>query len=295
MNKKITTCLWFNGASEDAAKFYATVFDHSGIRSVLRNTAASPAGPEGSVLTVSFYVEDMDFLALNGGSMFSVNPSISFFVHCADAGEVNRLWEKLSKGGKIMMPIDAYPFSQRYGWVQDQFGVSWQLIIPQQPSRQKVVPCMLFVNESFGNAGKALDYYVSVFKNASIGFVSHYGEGHSHPNAINYGECTLENQQFVVMENADKNDFQFNEGISFVIHCKDQDELDAYWNKLTSDGGQEGQCGWLKDKFGVSWQVTPEILPRLLQQNDREKANRTMRAMIQMKKLDIAGLEAGLP
>ncbi|MEO6188811.1 MAG: VOC family protein [Ginsengibacter sp.] len=292
MNKKITTCLWFNGQAADAAEFYTKVFKNSGIRGIMRNTKSSPVGAEGTALTASFFIEDFEFLALNGGPNFKPNPSVSFFVHCANESEVNILWEKLSEGGKVMMPLDKYPFSERYGWIEDQFGISWQLMLPTRAADQKIVPCMLFVHEVFGKAKEALDFYVSVFRNASLDFISTYGDGSPYPDAINYGECTLEGEKFVVMENDSKqHEFHFNEGISFIIHCDDQDEVDYYWNILSTNGGQESQCGWLKDRYGVSWQVTPDILPKLLSQKDQQKADRAMRAMIQMKKIDIAALE----
>lgn len=293
MKKKISACLWLNGQAKEAAKFYTSVFQNSGITEVMRNTSSSPAGEEGSVLSVSFHIEDFEFLALNGGPGFTMNPSISFFVHCKDENEADSLWKQLSDGGKVLMPINSYPFSRRYGWVQDKYGASWQIMIPQQESDQKIVPCLMFTNEQFGNAEMAMDFYTSVFENSEKGFISRYGAGYSFPEAINYGAFRLAGQDFVVMENNEGHEFGFNEAISLMIDCKDQDEVDHFWNRLTSDGGSEWQCGWLKDRFGIFWQVVPSMLLPLLQSKDAEIANRTMRAMIKMKKLDIAGLTAG--
>lgn len=293
MKKKISACLWFNGQAMEAAEYYASVFENTGITEVMRNTSASPAGEEGSVLSVSFNIEDFEFLALNGGPGFTMNPAISFFVHCKDESEANALWEQLSKEGRVLMPIDSYHFSKRYGWVQDRFGASWQIMVPQQETNQKIVPCMLFTNEQFGNAERAMDFYVSIFRNAEKGFISRYGSEYSIPDAINYGAFKIQGQDFVVMENNESHEFRFNEGISFIIDCKNQEEVDFYWDSLTTKGGSEWQCGWLKDQFGIFWQVVPEILMPLLRSKDEEKANRTMRAMIKMKKLNLAALEAG--
>ena len=294
MKNKISACLWFNGQAQLAAEFYSSVFPDSGIKKVMKNTKSSPAGDEGSILSVSFFIEGFEFLALNGGPEFTPNPSISFFVHCENENEANALWEKLSAAGTVLMALDTYPFSKRYGWVQDKFGVSWQIMIPQQPSAQKIVPCFLFTKEQFGNAEHAMDFYVSVFKDASKGFISRYGKLNANPDAINYGAFTLAGQDFVVMESNLNHEFHFTEGISLMIDCKDQSEVDYYWNQLTADGGSEWQCGWLKDKFGISWQVVPSGLLELLQHSDPIKADRTMRAMITMKKLNIAALETGI-
>lgn len=293
MKKKISGCLWFNGQSLEASEFYTTVFSNSGITEVMKNTSASPAGEEGSVLSVSFVIEGFEFLALNGGPGFEKNPAISFFVHCSDESEADHLWKQLSDGGRILIPIDSYHYSKRYGWVQDKFGTSWQIMIPQQASDQTIVPCLLFTNEQFGKAESAIDFYTSVFSNSEKGFISRYGEGYPFPEAINYASFKLAGQDLVVMENHESYEFRFNEGISLMIDCGSQEEVDHYWNRLTSEGGSEWQCGWLKDRFGIFWQVVPDILMPLLRSKDTERANRTMRAMIKMKKLDIAALEKG--
>lgn len=292
MKNKISACFGFNSNAHDAALYHTAVFQNAGISDIVRNTKSSPAGEEDSVLAVSYFVEDFEFLALNAGPQFSPNPSISFFVHCSNEEEVNGLWEKLSEGGHALMPLNTYPFSKRYGWIQDKYGVSWQLILPQREVSRKIVPCLLFTQEQFGNAEKAMDFYVSVFRNSSRGFISRYGSQGSNPEAINYGALQLEGQDFVVMESDLSHDFHFSEGVSLMVHCKDQDEVDNYWEQLKSHGGEEGQCGWLKDQFGVSWQVVPDVWIRLISQKDRAKADRYMQAMIRMKKLDIAALEA---
>ena len=151
---------------------------------------------------------------------------------------------------------------------------------------QKIRPFLWFN----GNAEEAMKFYVSVFKNSKIEDVSRYPEGAPGPvGEVMVGTFTLDGQEFMALNGGPE--FPFNEAISFYVNCKTQEEVDDLWKKLTADGGMEVQCGWLKDKFGVSWQIVPTRLGELLGDPDREKAARAMQAMLQMKKIDIAALE----
>ena len=140
-----------------------------------------------------------------------------------------------------------------------------------------------------GQAEEAAHYYASIFEDAEIGKIGHYTEaGPGTPGSVLAVEFELNGQKFVGLNGGPE--FKFNEAISFQIHCKDQDEVDYYWNKLTEEG-EESVCGWLKDKYGVSWQVIPDGLVELLADSDPEKAKRATEAMLSMKKLDIAAIE----
>jgi predicted 3-demethylubiquinone-9 3-methyltransferase (glyoxalase superfamily) len=140
-----------------------------------------------------------------------------------------------------------------------------------------------------GQAEQAADFYLSVFKDGGKGRISRYGDaGPGEPGSVLAVEWTVNGQRFVGINGGPQ--FRFSEAISFQIHCDDQDEVDHYWSKLTEDGGQEGDCGWLKDRFGVSWQVVPSVLIDMIGDPDPEKARRTTEAMLKMKKLDIAAL-----
>ena len=152
---------------------------------------------------------------------------------------------------------------------------------------QKIVPNLWFDTE----AEEAANFYTSIFKDSEIVSVSHYGEGAPRPaGMVLTVDFRLFGQSFTALNGGP--DFKFNEAISFLVNCESQDEVDDLWERLSADGGEEGPCGWLKDKFGVSWQIIPTALPELLQDEDADKANRVMNAMLQMKKIDIAGLRA---
>lgn len=291
-HQKISYCLWFNQEAEEAANFYAGVFKNVKISNIARSPADTPSGKAGTVLTVSFNIEGQQFMGLNGGPQFKPNPSISFFVHCKTASEVTRLWKKLSDGGIIRMPLDKYFFSKKYGWIEDKFGISWQLILAEDEIKQIIVPCLIFVKNVYGKASEALHFYTSVFKNSKIGNISPYGKGMEpeKENSIAYSEFQLEHQWFSLMESAREHTFQFNEGISFVVNCDTQKEIDSYWKKLSAVPQAE-MCGWLKDKYGVSWQIVPSALPKLIMNKDPKKSKRVMEALMKMKKLDIAELE----
>ena len=152
---------------------------------------------------------------------------------------------------------------------------------------QKIHPFLWFDTQ----AEEAMHFYCSVFKNSKVGKVQRYGEaGHGPEGSVMTASFELDGQQFTALNGGPH--FQFSEAVSFSIDCKSQDEVDYYWNKLTADGGGPLKCGWLKDRFGVSWQVVPDMMPRLLQDPDRAKAGRAMKAMLKMKKIVIADIEA---
>jgi len=151
---------------------------------------------------------------------------------------------------------------------------------------QKISPFLWFDNQ----AEEAVTFYTSVFRNSKVGKMTRYGEaGPGTAGSVMVAEFELEGLQFTALNGGPM--FKFTEAISMSIDCKDQAEVDHFWHKL-SEGGQPGQCGWLKDKFGLSWQVIPEALPRLLGDPDGARAARVMQAMLQMTKIDVARLEA---
>ena len=152
---------------------------------------------------------------------------------------------------------------------------------------QKITPFLWFDNQ----AEEAMNFYVSIFKNSKVGTISRYGEAGPGPKgSVMVASFELDGMQFTALNGGPH--FKFTEAISLYVDCETQDEVDYFWGRLTAGGGSPSQCGWLKDKFGLSWQIVPSALPRLLSDPDREKANRAMQAMMQMQKIDIGKLEA---
>jgi predicted 3-demethylubiquinone-9 3-methyltransferase (glyoxalase superfamily) len=155
---------------------------------------------------------------------------------------------------------------------------------------QKITPFLWFDDQ----AEEAAKFYTSIFKNSKIGKITHYGEAGEKAAGRPKGsvmtvELELEGQKFTALNGGPE--FKFNESISFVVNCDTQEEVDYFWEKLTAGGGQEIFCGWLKDKFGLSWQVVPTVLIEMLQDKDHEKSERVMKAMLQMQKIDIKALK----
>lgn len=293
--QKIIPHLWFDSQAEEAANYYMSTFSNSkklGLDYVDKANAEVTGKPVGSVLGVEYEIEGFRFYTLNGGPLFHMTPAISFFVNCRSVGEVEQLWEKLSAGGKVLMPLDKYPFNEKYGWVEDKYGVSWQLMLCSE-CEQKIVPSLMFVGENSGRAEEAINFYTTVFGDSKIEDISRYGPG-MEPNKevyLNYAAFTLAGQRFGAMDSALDHQFNFTEGISLLINLNSQEEIDYFWDKLSAVSEAE-QCGWLKDKYGVSWQVVPEILNKYLRDPDTGKAGRVMEAFLKMKKINIAELEA---
>lgn len=291
--QKIVPYLWFDGKAEEAAAFYTSIFPDSVIlkTSYYDEPSAEVSGrKKGDVLVVEFELTGYKMAILNGGPNFQLNPSISFFVNCETPEEIDVLWEKFSKGGKALMALDKYPFSEKYGWIQDKYGVSWQLILAKNP--QKIVPSFLFVGDQYGKAKEAIDLYISLFPDSSIIATNAYPAGQGEKEgALSYASFTLAGQQFAAMDSGIDHQFSFSEAISLEVNCDTQEEVDHYWNAFTKRGA-ESMCGWLKDEFGISWQIVPRILNELLTDPDKKKAENTMKAMLEMRKLDIAELQA---
>jgi len=286
--QEITPFLWFDNNAEDGANFYVSLFGNSKVMHITRYGEAGPA-PKGTVMTVKFQLEGQEFTALNGGPHFKFTPAVSFYVACETPQEIDELWRKLSEGGTILMELDKYPFSEKFGWVADRFGLSWQLNLASFP--QRITPCLMFVGEQSGKAEEAMKSYVSLFKNSSIDRVERYTPGERGvEGTVKHGVFSLEGQKFIAMDGGTDHPFTFTEAQSFVVNCKTQEEVDEFWEKL-SEGGQESQCGWLKDKYGLSWQIVPTVLIEMLQDKDPEKAKRVMQAMLQMSKIDIPALQ----
>lgn len=305
--QKIIPCLWFDDKAEEAANFYVSIFNElsefgekksneKNNSAVLNSARYGEAGakasgmPKGSVMIVDFMLHGQKFLALNAGPVFKFNPAISFLVKCDSKEETEKLWERLSEGGEALMEFSEYPFSEKYGWTRDKYGLSWQVMyVGKRAIKQKITPVLMFVHENCGKAEEAINFYVSVFKDSEIRSedIARYGKNEEpdKEGAIKHASFVLHGQEFSAMDSAYDHKFNFNEAVSFMVNCETQEEIDYYWENLSAHKEAE-QCGWLKDKYGLSLQIVPASIGELM--FDKEKSEKLMKAIIAMKKIIIA-------
>jgi predicted 3-demethylubiquinone-9 3-methyltransferase (glyoxalase superfamily) len=294
---RIVPCLWFDDQAEAAAAFYTGIFQDSTVTAVSHYPTSfdNPSGkPRGSVLTVEFELSGTRFTALNGGPHFRIDPTVSFFALVRSAAETDRIAAALADGGSFLMPPDAYPWSARYAWVQDRYGVSWQVMLSDEDwGGQTIVPCLMFTGGVHGRAEEALRHFADVFPGGQVAVLDRYAADEGPAGTLKHGRASLgDGGQLVAMDSHLEHEAHFSEGVSLQVYCRDQAEVDRYWARL-SDGGAEGPCGWLKDRFGVSWQVVPTAFIELMTAGERGGAGyeRAFRAMLDMRKLEIAALE----
>lgn len=294
--KKIIPHLWFDKEAKEAAEFYVSVFPNARITqsTVVRDT------PSGDCDLVSFELNSQPFMAISAGPLFRPNPSISFFVNFDPSKDekakenLDTLWEKLGEDGKILMPLQEYPFSKHYGWIEDRFGVSWQLILTNMEGEERpfIAPSLLFTGDVAGKAEEAMNFYIAVFQNSQRGTMARYSEGMEPDRAgtVMFSDFRLGESWFAAMDSAQNHAFHFTEGISFLIPCERQEEIDYFWGKLSAVPEAE-QCGWLKDKYGVSWQIVPTAMDAMMSSDDQEKIARVTQVFLKMKKFNIQKLE----
>lgn len=273
MKNPIYPCFWFEGNAKEAADFYCKVF---------KDTKITDENP----IVVLFESAGQKFMCLNGNPHFNMNPSISFFVVCETEDELMNSWNLLIDGGSVLMALDKYEWSEKYGWVQDKYGVNWQLSFGKLADvGQKFTPTLMFTEKVHGKSEEAINFYTSVFKNSDVVGILRYAEDdHDVTGTIKHAQFKLNNNVFMTMDSGLAKGFGFNETVSFVVECENQQEIDYFWEKLT-EGGRESMCGWLQDKYGVAWQIIPEILKDLM--SNPEKSQKVVEAFMKMKKFDI--------
>jgi predicted 3-demethylubiquinone-9 3-methyltransferase (glyoxalase superfamily) len=298
MTQKITPNLWFDHNAKEAVDFYVAAFPDSRVISTSHYPKTAEEGLAdfqsdlaGDVLTVEFELGKQRFTAINAGPEFKFNPSVSFMVNFDPSRDdkarehLDELWAKLSEGGKTLMPLQEYPFSKRYGWVQDKYGLSWQLILtdPDGEPRPFIIPSLLFAGKNNNHAEEAMQFYLTVFKDSKQGTVARYTEdtGPAKAGSLMFADFILEGVWLAAMDSGEEQEYSFNEAVSFSVACKDQAEIDYFWGKLSSSPENE-QCGWCKDKFGLSWQVVPENVEELM------KKPGAFAKLMPMKKIVIA-------
>jgi predicted 3-demethylubiquinone-9 3-methyltransferase (glyoxalase superfamily) len=276
MTHEMIHSLWFDGKAHEAADFYKSIFPD------FTDISENP-------LAVNYRMGGRRFMHLNGGPGFPINSSISFFVNLEDEEEIQQVWNKLSEGGQVLMPLNTYPWSPKYGWCADRYGVNWQLM-KNHASRTAVLPALMFCQENSGKAEEAIHFYTSLFPNSSIIELSRYEKGEPDVEGnIKYAQFELNQLPFTAMDSSGPHAFTFSEGVSFIVTVDTQEEIDFYWNSLIGTKGSAGKCGWLKDAYGLSWQVVPSCLGKFM--SNPATAPKATYAFLQMSKFDIAALE----
>lgn len=278
MNNTLYPCLTIKGKIEEAANYYVRTFGDGKV---------DPVPP----YVIQLELSGQKLMLLNEGPQSTPNPAISFMVISETADETEQYWNKLLEGGQVLMPLDQYEWSPKYGWIQDKYGVSWQLYTgSKQDTPQKFCPTLMFTGNNVGKANEAIHFYTKVLQPASIQGILNYSETDGDQrNLVKHAQFVLKDFVMMAMDSSYPHGFHFNDSISFVVECETQAEIDAYWEQLTADGGKEVACGWLTDRYGVSWQIVPKMWSALMK--DQERAPRAMQALMKMKKLIIADLE----
>lgn len=286
--RRITPHLWFDTEAVEAADFYASLFPNSEVT----NVTTIYDTPSGDTDIVSFELWGLPFMAISAGPLFKFTPAVSFVVSCTTREEVDTLWARLSEGGTALMPLASYPFSERYAWTEDRYGLSWQImLVDDERGGQRITPSLMFVGKVCGKAEEAINLYTSVFPNSEVGPILRYGKDEEPDveGTIKDASFLLDGQEFAAMDSARGHDFGFNEAISLLVSCETQEEIDRYWDSLSAVPEAE-QCGWLKDRYGLSWQVVPSAMDEMLRTGRKEQLARVTEAFLKMKKFDLAEL-----
>ena len=262
MDQVITPAIWCDGTADEAAQFYANVF---------RDASVIEQAP-GIAATVS--IHGFKLSLINGGNQYAPNPSISCILNFDPllfGGEeqardyLDELYERLSTGG-VLMELGEYPFSPRYAWVRDRFGMTWQLMLtdPDGDPRPFVIPSFMFGGTNHANAEEATDAWIALFDNAHRGALYRYEEGGPlDAGTVMFTDFTLRGTWMAATDSGTFHDFTFTPGVSMIVSCRDQEEIDRYWAGLSAVPEAE-RCGWCIDRWGVSWQVVPHNIAELM-------------------------------
>ncbi|WP_298041259.1 VOC family protein [uncultured Microbacterium sp.] len=298
MSQKIVPNIWCTRNADEAGEFYADALPRTTAETSARYPMELPdwqAEFAGRTLTVDVSIDGFQITLINAGDEFSPNPSMSFMLNfdplmfdgSADDARaaLDETWARLAEGGRIIMALDAYPFSPHYGWVEDRFGVSWQLLLtnPEGEPRPFVIPQLMFCGPVQNRSREAASFYSGVLPGSGVGFIAEHRvqTGPAEPGTVMFGEFRLAGQWFSMMDSAIALDYTFTPGISLEVRCADQAEIDEYWDALSAVPEAE-QCGWLTDRYGLSWQIVPETMGALMERPGAYEK------MMEMKKLVIA-------
>ena len=286
--QKIIPHLWFDKEAKVASELYTSLFTDSAITNI--NTITGT--PSGDCDIVNFSLAGQEFMAISAGPYFKLNPSISLFVTFDTEVEIKAVWDKLVDGGKVLMEYNSYPWATKYGWLQDKYGLSWQLSMSEHHQMgQKITPMLMFTQDKAGKAQEAIQMYTSLFTDSKTEMLVPYEKGEGDVEGyIKHARFTLAGENFMAMDSSAAHEFTFNEALSFIVTCDTQEEIDMYWEKLSFVPEAE-QCGWCKDAYGVSWQIVPTAMNEMMSKGTKEQIARVTQAFLQMKKFDIKKLD----
>lgn len=294
--QRIVPHIWCQGDAVQAAELYAGLFPHSSsavLSHYPREGLLDFQQPlAGEVLVVEVDLYGVLLRLINAGGTYRPTPAISFIVNvdpllfggdeAVARAELDRMWAGLADGGQVRMPCGEYPFSARYGWVEDCFGVNWQLMLtdPAGEPRPFVIPQLMFTGAQ-PRAREAMDLYTGLLPDSGLGtVVPAPGQGPAGGGVL-FAEFRLAGQWFSAMDGGVEHEFTFTPGVSLEVTCADQGEIDRLWSALSAVPEAES-CGWLVDRFGVSWQIVPDDIGELLARPG------AFERMLQMTKLVIA-------
>jgi predicted 3-demethylubiquinone-9 3-methyltransferase (glyoxalase superfamily) len=288
----LSLTLWFAEGGRMAADRYLEVIP--GSKLIYHRSLPGTPGGTAEVTSIALPGIGLEFLTAQPG--FPRNPSITLSARCRSREGAVALWQALSDGGVEMMPFQDYPFSPLFGWCTDRFGVSWQVqLVPDATTDLEIVPVLMFVGENLGNAGNAARLYTSAIPASDYSDDSMVLYGAEAPEEIRgmvmIGESIIAGSRVAVMDSPGPHTFGFTEGTSLVVLCDTQEEVDKVWSALSAVPEAE-QCGWLKDRFGVSWQVVPRDMERMMTSASDDALARVIACFLPMKKFDIATLRA---
>ncbi|MGO1399357.1 MAG: VOC family protein [Brevibacterium yomogidense] len=304
--------IWHDRTAVEASAFYTSAFREA------RETARSHYPTEGlqdfqksfagEVVTIDLEIHGRPLALINADDTFRPNPSAGFMLHFSPQiaddphAYLDEVHDRLAVGATTLMPLDEYPFSARYAWIEDRYGVSWQLFLTEQdaPARPFLVPALMFCGTAQNRAAEAVAAYTSLYPGSEVGTVATYPEqtGPAAAGSTMYSDFRLgpgsddprADEWLTAMDSGVEQPFTFTEGFSLMVRADGQDDLDRLWSVLSTDPSAE-QCGWCRDEFGVSWQVVPRDLEDLMARPG------AYARLMEMKKIDIAALrgETALP
>ncbi|HJG79909.1 MAG TPA: VOC family protein [Brevibacterium senegalense] len=302
---QLTPHIWCNRTAEEAADLYTRTFRQ--VREIARSHYPTEDLPDfqksfaGQVVSLELEIHGCPVGFINADDIFRPNPAAGFMVHISTAHVddpttyIDEIHDRLIDGGHALMPLGEYPFSPRYAWIEDRYGVSWQLFVSPDdaPPRPFLVPALLFSGQAQNRCAEAVVTYTSLFPGAEAGTVATYPEptGPARAGDVMFSEMRLgpdgddptREPWVTAMDSGVEQPFTFTEGFSLMVRVRDQEEIDRLWDVLSTVPEKEA-CGWCCDEYGVSWQIVPEDIDEIMEIPGAHQR------MLEMKKLDIAGL-----